>query len=93
MTWNERKSEMGGVGEIKRHKLGGELSVKIDSVRERKSEMSDEEEKTTDDRLRVTEDKLGELSVKIDSVREKSDARITDLRSVHTDMREAIKNF
>lgn len=44
-------------------------------------------------RLRDTEEKLGELSVKIDSVREKSDARITDLRSVHTDMREAIKNF
>lgn len=44
-------------------------------------------------RLRHTEEKLGELSETIESVRVRSDARITDLRSVHTDMQEAIKKF
>jgi hypothetical protein len=51
--------------------------------------MGDEEEKTTDDRLHDTETRLLELSAKIDLVRERSD-RITDLRSVHTDMQAAI---
>jgi hypothetical protein len=60
MTWNERKSEM-----------GGEEIIGIEQ------------------RLNYTEDKLGELSVKIDSVREKSDARITDLNIVYTDMQLA----
>jgi hypothetical protein len=60
---------------------------------ERKSEMSDEEEKTTDDRLRVTENVLKELSVKIDKVRDRSVGIIKDLNIVHTEMQVAIANF
>ena len=44
-------------------------------------------------RLRYTEVKLGELSETIESVRERSDARITDLNIVYTDMQLAIANF
>ena len=60
---------------------------------ERKSEMSDEEEKTTDDRLRVTENVLKELSVKIDKVRDRSVGIIKDLKIVHTEMQLAITKF
>jgi hypothetical protein len=60
---------------------------------ERKSEMSDEEEKTTDDRLRVTENVLKELSVKIDKVRDRSVGIIKDLNIVHTEMQVAIAKF
>ena len=55
--------------------------------------MSDEEEKTTDDRLRVTENVLKELSVKIDKVRDRSVGIIKDLNIVHTEMQVAIANF
>jgi hypothetical protein len=60
---------------------------------ERKSEMSDEEEKTTDDRLRVTENVLKELSVKIDKVRDRSVGITKDLNIVHTEMQVAIAKF
>ena len=55
--------------------------------------MSDEEEKTTDDRLRVTENVLKELSVKIDKVRDRSVGIIKDLNIVHTEMQVAIAKF
>jgi hypothetical protein len=60
---------------------------------ERKNEMSEGGEKPIEDRLRVTEEKLGELSEAIESVRKKSEGIITDLRSVRTDMQAAIDNF
>jgi hypothetical protein len=60
---------------------------------ERKNEMSDEGGKTIEDRLRDTEKTLRGLSKTIDSVRERSDARITDLNIVYTDMQAAIAKF
>jgi hypothetical protein len=60
---------------------------------ERKSEMSEGEEKPIEDRLRVTENVLKELSVKIDEVRDRSVGIIKDLRSVHTEMKLAIDKF
>jgi ASC-1-like (ASCH) protein len=60
---------------------------------ERKNEMSDGGEKTIEDRLRDTEDRIVGLSDKIESVRKKSEGIITDLRSVHTEMQVAIANF
>ena len=55
--------------------------------------MSDEEEKTTDDRLRVTEKKLGKLSEAVEKVRKNSVGIIKDLNIVHKDMQAAIENF
>jgi hypothetical protein len=60
---------------------------------ERKNEMSDKEEKTTEERLNYTEDVLEKLSVKIDSVRKNSVGIIKDLNIVHTEMQVAIANF
>jgi hypothetical protein len=55
--------------------------------------MSDGGGETIEDRLRDTEEDLGKLSETNDSVRKRSVGIITDLRSVHTDMQAAIKNF
>ena len=55
--------------------------------------MSEGGEKPIEDRLRVTEEKLGELSEAIELVRIRSVGIITDLRSVHTDMQAAIAKF
>ena len=55
--------------------------------------MSEGEEKPIEDRLRVTEEKLGELSEAIELVRIRSVGIITDLRSVHTEMKMAIDKF
>ena len=54
--------------------------------------MSDEGEEI-EDRLRVTEEKLGKLSETIESVRDRSVGIIKDLRSVHTEMKVAIDKF
>jgi hypothetical protein len=59
---------------------------------ERKNEMSDEGEEI-EDRLRVTEEKLGKLSETIESVRDRSVGIIKDLNIVHTEMQVAIANF
>jgi hypothetical protein len=59
---------------------------------ERKNEMSDEGEEI-EDRLRVTEEKLGKLSETIESVRDRSVGIIKDLNIVHTEMQVAIAKF
>jgi hypothetical protein len=60
---------------------------------ERKNEMSEGGEKPIEDRLRVTEEKLGELSEAIELVRIRSVGIIKDLNIVHTEMQVAIANF
>ena len=59
---------------------------------ERKNEMSDEGEEI-EDRLRVTEEKLGKLSEAVEKVRKTSVGIIKDLNIVHTDMQAAIAKF
>jgi len=59
---------------------------------ERKNEMSDEGEEI-EDRLRVTEEKLGKLSEAVEKVRKNSVGIIKDLNIVHTEMQVAIANF
>jgi hypothetical protein len=60
---------------------------------ERKNEMSEGGEKPIEDRLRVTEEKLGELSEAIELVRIRSVGITKDLNIVHTEMQVAIAKF
>ena len=55
--------------------------------------MSEGEEKPIEDRLRVTEKKLGKLSEAVEKVRKNSVGIIKDLNIVHKDMQAAIENF